>query len=129
MYGNRGADGYISPDALERRLRFIPDRWEKGFSKQVQAWGSRAHFMQVRVLFFMRHWFNRWTVTIRKVQYVQPPRGGYVIAPEANSDWADEQIAKYPMNYRWIFDSNGVKRRRIYRTYKTLNERSNACVN
>ena len=45
MYGIRGADGYISPDALTRRLRFIPDRWEKGFSKQVQAWGSRAHFM------------------------------------------------------------------------------------
>ena len=59
MYGNRGADGYISPDALERRLRFIPDRWEKGFSKQVQAWGSRAHFMQVRVLWFMQHWFKR----------------------------------------------------------------------
>ena len=45
MYGNRGADGYISPVALTRRLRFVPDRWEKGFSKQVQAWGSRAHFM------------------------------------------------------------------------------------
>ena len=59
MYAHRGADGYISPVALTRRLRFIPDRWEKGFSKQVQAWGSRAHFMQVRVLFFMRHWFNR----------------------------------------------------------------------
>ena len=54
MYAQRGADGYISPVALMRRLRFIPDRWEKGFSKQVQAWGSRAHFMQVRVLFFMR---------------------------------------------------------------------------
>ena len=56
MYGIRGADGYISPDALTRRLRFIPDRWEKGFSTELQAWGSRAHFMQVRVLFFMtRH--------------------------------------------------------------------------
>ena len=115
MYGIqfRGQDGYISPEALERRLRFIPDRWEKGFSTQLQAWGSRAHFMQVRVLFFMRHWFNRWTITIRKVKYVQPPRAGYVIAPEASSDWADEQIANYPRNYRWIFDSNGVKRRRI----------------
>ena len=51
MYDRPGEDGYISPDALTRRLRFIPDRWEKGFSKQVQAWGSRAHFMQVRVLF------------------------------------------------------------------------------
>ena len=91
MYAHRGADGYISPVALERRLRFIPDRWEKGFSKQVQAWGSRAHFMQVRELFFMRHWFHRWTVTIRKVKYVQAPKGGYIIAPEANSDWADEQ--------------------------------------
>lgn len=93
MYAHRGADGYISPDALERRLLFNPDRWVKGFSTQVQAWGSRAHFMQVRVLFFMRHWLHRWTVTIRKVKYVQPPKGGYVIAPEASSDWADEQIA------------------------------------
>ena len=59
----------------------------------MQAWGSRAHFMQVRVLFFMRHWFNRWTITIRKVKYVQPPRAGYVIAPEASSDWADEQMS------------------------------------
>ena len=42
MYAQRGADGYISPVALTRRLRFIPDRWEKGFSKQVQAWGNTA---------------------------------------------------------------------------------------
>ena len=42
MYSQPGADGYISPVALTRRLRFIPDRWEKGFSKQVQAWGSRT---------------------------------------------------------------------------------------
>ena len=112
MYAQRGADGYISPVALTRRLRFIPDRWEKGFSKQVQAWGSRAHFMQVRVLFFMRHWFHRWTVTIRKVHYVNPPRGGYIIAPEANSDWADEQRRLNPTNYRWTFDHNGVKRQR-----------------
>ena len=74
MYAQPGTDGYISHVALTRRLRFVPDRWEKGFSKQVQAWGSRAHFMQVRVLFFMRHWFNRWTITIRKVKYVQPPK-------------------------------------------------------
>ena len=115
MYGIqfRGQDGYISPEALERRLRFIPDRWEKGFSTQLQAWGSRAHFMQVPELFSMRHWFNRWNLTIRKVKYVRPPRAGYVIAPEASSDWADELIANNPMDYRWIFDSNGVKRRRI----------------
>ena len=111
MYGNRGADGYISPVALTRRLRFIPDRWEKGFSKQVQAWGSRAHFMQVRVLFFMRHWWARWKVTIRKVQYVTTPAGGYIIAPDAPADWADEQLAKYPNNYRWTFDSMGKRRR------------------
>ena len=36
MYAQRGADGYISHVALTRRLRFVPDRWEKGFSKQVQ---------------------------------------------------------------------------------------------
>ena len=42
MYGIRGADGYISPDALTRRLRFIPDRWEKGFSTQLQAWGMQT---------------------------------------------------------------------------------------
>ena len=52
-------------------------------------------------------------ITIRKVKYVQAPKGGYIIAPDANSDLADEQLAKYPNNYRWTFDSNGVKRRRI----------------
>ena len=94
MYAQPGADGYISHVALTRRLRFVPDHWEKGFSRQVQAWGSRAHFMQVRVLFFMRHWWQRWKVTIRKVQYVTTPKGGYIIAPDANADWADEQLAK-----------------------------------
>ena len=39
-------------------------------------------------------------------------KGGYIIAPDANADWADEQLAKYPNNYRWTFDSIG-KRRRI----------------
>ena len=55
---------------------------------------------KVRVLFFMRHWWQRWKVTIRKVQYVTTPKGGYIIAPDANADWADEQLAKYPNNYR-----------------------------
>ena len=107
MYANPGADGYISPVALTRRLRFIPDRWEKGFSKQVQAWGSRAHFMQVRVLWFMKHWYIWWKVTIRKLHYVSTPRGGYIIAPDANADWAEEQLEKYPDMWRWAFDSAG----------------------
>ena len=32
--------------------------------------------MQVRVLFFMQHWFKRLKVTIWKVHYVSPPCGG-----------------------------------------------------
>ena len=43
----KGEDGYVSPTAITRRLQFIPDWWQKGFSLTLQAWGSRAHFRQV----------------------------------------------------------------------------------
>ena len=111
-YDKPGEDGYVSPAALTRRLHFIPDYWQKGFSRKVQAWGSRAHFMQVRVLWFMQHWFKRWKVTIRKLHYVSTPRGGYIISPESSASWAEEQLKKYPDQFRWAFDSAG-KRRRI----------------
>ena len=56
----QGEDGYVSSTAITRRLRFLPDWWQKGFSKTVEAWGSRAHYTKVPVLlvYFMKHWFR-----------------------------------------------------------------------
>ena len=60
----KGEDGFISPTAITRRLRFSPDWWQKGFSKTLQAWGSHAHYRQVPELYQFRYWFRRWSETI-----------------------------------------------------------------
>ena len=49
----KGEDGFISSTAVIRRLKFIPDWWQKGFTKTLQAWGSQAHYQQVPELYWI----------------------------------------------------------------------------